>query len=403
MRLILLADTYAPSRISGALQLCDLAVEMVRQGHDLLVVAPAAGLAVDWTLENTDGVDVLRVRAPATKDVSYLKRAAAEALLPYLYWRAIRRSGLLRRGAEAVVWYSPTIFLGPVVRRLRKALHVPSYLILRDVFPDWALHAGVIRKGLVYRVLKCVERYQYRQASVIGVQTPSNVPWVDQGPRGAARVEVLHNWLTPRPLVESDQLPQVPEARCTFVYAGNMGVAQRLDVFIELARRLQDRKDVGFLFVGRGSDMERLCAMASNLSQVRFSPEIAPEYVPALLSRCTVGLVSLDPRHRTHNIPGKLLSYLHAGLPVLARVNPGNDLVRVVADNEVGFSVEGDDLDALERYARQLADAPEMRSRMSSTGRNLAVRMFSSSAAVHQVVSALKAAEAGGEGFVHAR
>jgi glycosyltransferase involved in cell wall biosynthesis len=401
MRLILLADTYVPSRISGALQLHDLAVEMVRQGHEPLVVAPAPYLEAPWAREKADGVDVLRVRAPRTKDVSHVRRAVAEALLPYFYWRAIRNSGLLRQGAEGVVWYSPTIFLGPVVRRLRRALQIPSYLILRDVFPEWAAHAGVLRKGAVYRVLKWVERFQYRQASVIGVQTPSNVPWVDQGRRGRAKVEVLHNWLTPRPMVEANQIPDVPAGRCTFVYAGNMGVAQHLGVFIDLARRLQDREDIGFLFVGRGSDMERLGKMATGLSQVRFCPEIAPEYVPALLSRCTIGLVSLDPRHRTHNIPGKLLSYLHAGLPVLAKVNPGNDLVKLVAENEVGFVVEGDDLDALEAYARELTDAAEMRSRMSWMGHHLAARMFSSTAAVHQVVSALKAAESGEEEFVH--
>jgi hypothetical protein len=43
--------------------------------------------------------------------------------------------------------------------------------------------------------------------------------------------------------------------------------------------------------------------------------------------RCSVWValrgVALDPRHQTHNIPGKFLSCMQAGLPVLASINPG--------------------------------------------------------------------------------
>ena len=46
--------------------------------------------------------------------------------------------------------------------------------------------------------------------------------------------------------------------RQVFVYAGNMGVAQGMDILLDLAERLSNRADVGFLFVGRGSDAERL-------------------------------------------------------------------------------------------------------------------------------------------------
>ncbi|HAL38219.1 MAG TPA: glycosyltransferase WbuB, partial [Polaromonas sp.] len=45
--------------------------------------------------------------------------------------------------------------------------------------------------------------------------------------------------------------------------------------------------------------------------------------------------VALDPRHKTHNIPGKFLSYMQAGLPVLASINPGNDLADVINHERV--------------------------------------------------------------------
>jgi len=46
--------------------------------------------------------------------------------------------------------------------------------------------------------------------------------------------------------------------RGVFAYTGNMGVAQGMDCLIDLAKRFRARSDVGFLFVGRGSDVPRL-------------------------------------------------------------------------------------------------------------------------------------------------
>jgi len=63
---------------------------------------------------------------------------------------------------------------------------------------------------------------------------------------------------------------------------------------------------------------------------VLFYDEIDPDEIPGLYAQCHVGIVALDPRHKTHNIPGKFLSYMQSGLPVLASINPGNDLVELI-------------------------------------------------------------------------
>ena len=60
MRLLLVADTYPPSRISGALQMRDLAVALARQGHRPLVLTPIDQPGPRVRLEVHDGVQVLR-------------------------------------------------------------------------------------------------------------------------------------------------------------------------------------------------------------------------------------------------------------------------------------------------------------------------------------------------------
>lgn len=394
MRLLLAADTYPPERISGALQMHDLAAALVRLGHRPSVVVPARLDGIPFRMDVQNGVEVLRVAAPRTKDVPYVQRTLAEWWLPRALLRGLRGSSLRTEKWDGVVWYSPTIFLGPLVRTLKREQGCPSYLIVRDLFPDWAADAGVLRRGgPAYRLFKAVERGQYRHADTIGVQTPSNEPLIARDTPASARIEVLHNWLAPPVTQDAALTPSEKLAgRLLFVYAGNMGVAQDLDAFVELAERFRGREEVGFLLIGRGSETGRLAELALDMPNLDVREEVPPDMLASVLKACHVGIVALHPAHRTHNIPGKLLTYLHAGLPVLARVNAGNDLAGLVRSEGVGRVVEGNDPDQLLMQAEELVGDAALRMAMGQRGRDLARRLFAPEAAAEQIVRALASA-----------
>jgi O26-antigen biosynthesis N-acetyl-L-fucosamine transferase len=104
------------------------------------------------------------------------------------------------------------------------------------------------------------------------------------------------------------------------------------------------------------------------------------------VSQFDVGLISLHPDFRVQNIPGKLLSYLRASKPVLASVNSGNDLLRIVPDNGVGFCyVNGDDAH-LAQAALVLARDAGLRAHYGSNGRKLLERDFSVTVAARQIL-----------------
>jgi glycosyltransferase involved in cell wall biosynthesis len=392
MRLALVVDAYLPARTSAAVQMRDLARGLAAAGHAPTVIVPESGLDGAWRLEQDDGVEILRLRAPRTKDIGRLRRALAESALSFALGRALARSPRARQRWDGVVWYSPSIFLGGFVARLKRRSGCRAYLVLRDLFPDWAVDAGLLRRGLAYRYFKAVERHQYGVADVIGVQTPSNLPLLQAYDLPRAALEVLPNWLSAPPAVDPGAFPPPFPGRTTFVYAGNMGVAQAMPTMIALAAALRDRRDLGFLFVGRGTEVAGLKAQVADagLEHVRFLDEVAPEALPALLAHCQVGLLSLDLRHRTHNIPGKLLTYLHAGLPVLASINPGNDLLAMLEHEGVGYARSDGDVAALARWAVQLAEQPGERADMGERGRALARREFSTEAACRRVLAGLQ-------------
>ena len=105
-------------------------------------------------------------------------------------------------------------------------------------------------------------------------------------------------------------------------------------------------------------------------------------------------IVALDPRHKTHNIPGKFLSYMQAGLPVLASINRGNDLEGLILHEGVGRVCTDQSVETLQRLALELVDEVAAGSAgnvaVSVRCKALSAKLFSPTAAVKQIVAALK-------------
>lgn len=394
MRIALIADTFPPLRTSGAVQISHLSREFSRQGHSVCVILPAPNQRQPWLLDEFDGVEVLRLRAPRTKDISYVRRTISEFLMPFAMLRNLRKSPLASEIWDGVVWYSPSIFHGPLVSKLKRMSGCKSYLIIRDIFPDWAVDMGLMSRGLPYYIFNAVARYQYSVADVIGVQAPGNrgyfEAWLDQPGR---KLEVLQNWLERstgiRCTIRVDET-RLAE-RKVFVYAGNMGVAQGMDIFLDLAEKLKGRRDVGFLFVGRGHDAARLNASAQlrDLDNVVFLGEVDPSEIHDLYAQCHVGIVALDPRHKSHNIPGKFLTYMQSGLPVLANINVGNDLAHIIRNECVGQVCETNQVEELALLAEKLLKEVEAGIGLSDRCVALFEREFTVDRAVNQVLDAL--------------
>ena len=112
--------------------------------------------------------------------------------------------------------------------------------------------------------------------------------------------------------------------------------------------------------------------------------------IPGLYAQCHVGLIALDARHRTHNIPGKFLSYLQAGLPIMAIINSGNDLELIIEKYQVGRVTTDRSQGNLQLLAESLINEISAQNNTVSTRcKNLAAKIFSSESAVKQILKTL--------------
>ncbi|MDA8125515.1 MAG: glycosyltransferase family 4 protein [Deltaproteobacteria bacterium] len=392
MRILILVVYYLPSTSSAAKLISDLALELAKGGHDVTVLAPDHTAKADLQCDHDDKIRVVRVRTGEIKNVSKFLRGYREISLSGILWKRAK-SFFNENSFDLIIYYSPTIFFGPLVKRLKGLFGCPAYLILRDIFPQWAFDAGIVRRGLLYRLLKHFEKINYDAADIIGIQSPANkLYFSERGLDQKYRIEVLYNWMSPRDHDSSSGQFREKlglDGKVIFFYGGNIGVAQDIDNLVRVATRLQDVPEAYFLLVGEGSEVPRLKREIQRLGLKNFviHPAVEQRDYLRMIADIDIGMISLDRNLKTHNYPGKMLGYMYHAKPILASINPGNDLQAILQTHKAGLVCHNGDDDVLYNQCLQLIKNASLRVQMGMNGRNLLEDTFSTSTAASQILS----------------
>lgn len=394
MRVLLIVDSYLPEPKATGPMFHALSRELMQRGHEVTLLTVSDKISSNVSDNREGGVRVLRVRTPQLKGISLARRALSELLLSNVVWaRAGKRIAPIH--AELIAFYSPTIFWGPLVRRLKRLWNARAVLILRDIFPQWALDAGQMGPGPHYKLFQHYARLQYRVANRIGVQSPNNTGYFrERLPQYFAKTGVLYNWTSEdqtsfetSPLAARSELGIAPSAT-VLLYGGNLGVAQDPELLLATARRLRNLNAV-VLVVGEGSATAQITSAIRDegLSNLMFRPSVPQERFSQIARACDVGLIALNRKLTTHNFPGKLLTYISAELPILASVNRGNDLCAVLENSGAGVCTWADEPDAFLAAALKLSREPALRARLRSQVQDQLAPVFSVSAAADFILA----------------
>ena len=342
MKLIVICVFYPPLNSSAALQIKDLVDELVNKGHKISVITPVSNTKISLEIENNNSLNLYRFKVNKIQDINYFLRTINEFFSPFIIIYRILINSIEFKNYDGIIWWSPSIFLTPLVFYFKLINKCPSYLILRDLFPRWARDLNLISNKLLYKFFEFFFNLQFLVSDIVGVQSNGNIKFIPKKVFGKKiKVEVLNNWNTPVSNFEKFDIKSKNfKNKKVFIYAGNIGLAQGFETIFDLAQELNNDEELAFLFIGRGAKYGYFKDLAKkrHLQNVYFHPEIPNSKLIKIYKKCFGGIVVLNKRHKTHNIPGKFISYIHSGLPVFAVVNPHNDLIKIIKKNNIGFA-----------------------------------------------------------------
>ncbi|GIU85332.1 MAG: glycosyltransferase WbuB [Acidimicrobiales bacterium] len=394
MKILVVVPHFPPDLAPTGTVVGRIVDELAGMGHRLHVVTslpwyrlhdveePWRGRPV--RVERTGWGRVTRVWPFPTSKEDLRRRAAS-----YAAFTAVVTLAALppRPSADVVFAMSPPLTLG-LSGIVAAAWHrAPLVFNVQDVFPDVAVELGVIGEGRVLRAARKLELMVYRRAAAVTVLSDDIAENVSAklsaaGVDPVGKVEVIPNFVDVEAIRPGSRENSYRREfglgdRTVVMYAGNVGFSQSLHLMLEAARRMRDRSDVVFVVNGAGAALEQLKAEARDLPNLLFVGYQPADRLAEVLAAADVQVVPLKKGLARSSVPSKLYTILAAGRPVLASVDEGTEVARIVRSSGAGMWVPPDDPHAFVDTLRQLIDSPEQRAEMGMRGRAFVERWVS--------------------------
>jgi colanic acid biosynthesis glycosyl transferase WcaI len=411
VKLLILCPHYAPDTAPTGEVMTSIGTELIARGHELHIITSLPWyqhhqIEPGWEgrvirHEDHDWGRITRVHPFPTDKRNIPARAAGFAGFTVLS-AAMGLRGWARKRPDAVLAMSPPLTLGGAGWMAARRWHVPFVFNIQDVFPDVAVEVGAISNPKVIKLASWLERWSYRRSDAVTVLSDDlrdNLVAKIRGsvPDAYDRIRVIPNFVDTARITPAD--PEAGTYRAEYgltgkrvvMYAGNVGFSQSLDLVLDAARTIGSRPegaDVVFVINGGGSAREHLEREAAGLDNVRFVDFQPKERLPEVLAAGDIHVVPLRRGLARSSVPSKTYSILAAGRPVVASVDEGTEVARVVEKAGAGLAVPPDDSEAFTAALTSLLADPARTQEMGRAGRAF-VEAWASPAAVAERYEAL--------------
>ncbi|MCE2763632.1 MAG: glycosyltransferase family 4 protein [Ilumatobacteraceae bacterium] len=282
-------------------------------------------------------------------------------------------AGRRGRRVDAVIAMSPPLTLGVAGRLVAWIRRAPLIFNIQDVFPDAAVETGAITNRWVIGAARALEKVSYLLSSRVTVLSQDLADNVVSkiGASKATRVVVIPNFVDTERIVPLDAATDYRRElgltdRPVVMYAGNIGYSQSLEMLVAAARA---RPDVDFVINGTGSarsDLERSARGLTNLIFGDFQP---PERLSEVLATGDIHVVPLRRGLGRVSVPSKTYSIMAAGRPIVAAVDAGTEVTRLVDGARSGLVVPPDETESFIAAIDRLVSDRDVRRDMGQRAR----------------------------------
>jgi len=333
----------------------DLLREFRKNGHAVYAISPAEKRRnIDTHLIEEDGSSILKLRIGNTQKTNIIEKGISTLLIEPKFISAIRKY-FSDIKFDLILYSTPPITFCNAIEYVKKRDGARTYLLLKDIFPQNAVDMGMLSKtglkGILYKYFRNKEKKLYAISDKIGCMSPANVQYVlEHNPEVSSdKVEVCPNCIEPLDLRLSDDEKKsmrekygIPSDKKVFVYGGNLGKPQGIPFIIECLKKLENHPQAYFLIVGDGTEFGKLETYFKEASpqNMKLMRRLLKEDYDRMIAACDVGLIFLDHRFTIPNFPSRLLSYMQAGLPVLACTDKSTDIGQIIEDGGFGWWCE---------------------------------------------------------------
>ena len=333
MKYLIISDCYYPAKKSISRHIYDLLKKISNENQMVDFYFPYNGknkyiFKKKYLIKN---INYFPIKTKNIKNQNLLIRGFYELFMPFIFWNKIK---INENKFNKILIFSPSIFFGLIIRKLKRKFKCNVTLIVRDIFPDWVLQKNIyLWLNPLFLFAKMISYLQYYFSDIIAVQSYEDKKIIKKR-FTRKKVKVLYNWITPKIYKNKNK-----NKNKNFVFAGTIGPAQSWGNIIDLIKNLNKNKfKFNFYFIGDGQYKYFLRKKLINYNNVYFKDSLSEKKFLKFLTFMDVGVISLDHKIKFNNIPGKFFSYLETNLPILLDAKYSQEISKIVRKYNIGYA-----------------------------------------------------------------
>jgi glycosyltransferase involved in cell wall biosynthesis len=406
LRILYIHQYFRTRAGAGSTRSYEFARRWVEAGHAVTMITSASENSALSTQgqriarQTIDGIDVLVIDTSYSNYMSFRRRIVAFfAFMVWATWVGLRYVGRV----DVVFATSTPLTVGIPGYLLSRWKRAPFVFEIRDLWPEVPIQIGALRNPLSIALARGLERFLYRAAVCVVTLSPGMYDALVQMGVPKSKLAMIPNcsdldiFQVSAPNAELLTKYHL-QGKFVLTYAGTMGMANGLDVLVEVARILQERSqtDIHLLLVGDGKERPCLEALAARyqLHNTTLLPAMSKLELAGLMPLSDICLTIFAPLPVLQtNSPNKLFDALALGRPVL--INFGGWMQKVLEAHNAGIAVPSNDPQELADKIIELHAHPELLAEMGRNARALAEVEYDREKLCRQLESVLLSAASG--------
>jgi len=339
--------------MSGGTRHYDFAKELIKRGHSVTIIASSFHYSKykemkeykdkEYLCEKIDGIDFIWIKTP-TYFGNGISRVKNMISYSYKVLKYIPKLNLSK--PDIIVGSSVHLFAVWAAYKLSCRYNTPFIMEVRDLWPQTLIDMGISKWHPFIMLIGWLEKFLYKKADKI----ISNLPYAYEYIGKLVEMEKFI-WISNGVDLSNIKYTSKEKSNKFIIsYTGAIGVANNLQILLEVAKKLKDNENLYFRIVGEGAEKEKLKTFVkeNNLSNVSIENSVPKNEVTNILQNSDILFLSLkdSPLYRFGISLNKLFDYMASGRVIIFAGNSKNNPIK---DANAGYSIAPDDVEDLQK------------------------------------------------------
>ncbi len=332
MNFLFLTHKYPKEKENSCLEK-DFVKKLSEEGHNIYVITTTERRLKEETHIFEDGnIKILYVKTGnRTKNYNLIEKILTILSTPFLIKKDFNQF-FKDIKIDYLITYTPFMSSLSLIKYFKKRLDCKVALFLWDIMPQTAKDMEVIKNNFIFNYMKKNEAKMYDNVNKVICNCEEAERYVlnnsykkKESIIFIRNAEYIHDFV-----ISSEKKQKIrkelgyTKEDIVFVFGGNMGMLQKLENILELAKVIEsENRNIKFILIGDGKDKEKLRKRIEqeDIKNLKILERLSRTEYESVIASFDCGLISLNEKNTVPNFPTKVTAYLKLGLPIFASLD----------------------------------------------------------------------------------